>query len=38
MCRNIKMPPIEEKLYSHANEELIIRDFFGDRKGGLFST
>ena len=36
MCRNIKMPPIEEKLYSHANEELIIRDFFGDRKGGTF--
>jgi FkbM family methyltransferase len=26
----------EEKLYSQANEELIIRDFFQDKEGGFF--
>lgn len=26
----------EEKLYSTGNEELIVRDFFGDREGGVF--
>ena len=26
----------EKKLYSHFDEELIIRDFFQDRKGGFF--
>ena len=29
-------PGPEEKLYSQGNEELIIRDFFQDRKNGVF--
>ena len=27
---------VEEKLYSQGNEELIVRDFFQDRRGGFF--
>ena len=34
--RSDAIPPRTKKLYSQNDEELIIRDFFNDRKGGFF--